>query len=90
MRLIDADALKEKLIKIQNDIANEKVSRGSAISDAWKPAYLLILDEYIKMIDEMPSATQHYDCDALHDKGCLIGEKETLKEYQHTEGYKND
>lgn len=57
MRSIDADALKEKLLKIQDDIINK--------NDAWKAAYLLILDEFIKMLDEMPSEVQHYDCN--HD-----------------------
>ena len=65
MRLIDADVLKGKLLKIQADIADKKVARGSSKSDAWIAAYLLILDEYIKMLDDMPSATHHYDCN--HD-----------------------
>ena len=65
MRLIDADVLKGKLLKIQADIVDKKVARGSSKSDAWIAAYLLILDEYIKMIDEMPNATYHYDCN--HD-----------------------
>ena len=65
MRLIDADALKEKLLKMEDCILNQKVPIGSAKSDVWKPAYLLILDEYIKMLDEMPSSAHHYDCN--HD-----------------------
>ena len=71
MRLIDADALKEKLLKMREDIVDKKVARGSSKSDAWIAAYLLILDEYIKMIDEMPSATQHYDCN--HDCDAVYG-----------------
>lgn len=71
MRLIDTDELKEKLIKIQCDIIDKKVQKGSSISDAWKAAYLLVFDEYIKMLDEMPSETYHYicnhDCDALYE-----------------------
>ena len=65
MRLIDADELKKKLLKIRADIVDKKVARGSSKSDAWIVAYLLVFDEYIKMLDEMPSATQHYDCN--HD-----------------------
>ena len=65
MRLIDADALKEKLLKMRDDIVDKKVARGSSKSDAWIAAYLLILDEYIKILDEMPSEVQHYDCN--HD-----------------------
>ena len=65
MRLIDADELKKKLLKIRADIVDKKVQKGSSISDAWKAAYLFILDEYIKMVDEMPSTTPHYDCN--HD-----------------------
>ena len=57
MRLIDADKLKEKLLQTQDDIANKKVQRGSTKSDAWTLAYMLILDEYIKKLDEMPSVT---------------------------------
>ena len=71
MRLIDADVLKGKLLKIQADIVDKKVARGSSKSDAWIAAYLLILDEYIKMLDDMPSATQHcdcnHDCDAIYE-----------------------
>ena len=83
MRLIDADALKEKLLKMQDDIVNK--------SDAWKPAYMLVFDEYIKIVDKMPSAEQHYDCnhdcDTLHEaydngysKGFSEGKKEEKKE----------
>ena len=88
MGLIDADELKEKLIKIQDDIVsdivNQRESRGNAKSDAWKAAYLLVFDEYIKMLDEMPSETYHYicnhDCDALYeayDKGYSKGKDDT-------------
>lgn len=65
MRLIDADELKKKLLKIRADIVDKNVARGSSKSDAWIAAYLLILDEYIKILDEMPSEVQHYDCN--HD-----------------------
>ena len=85
MRLIDADKLKEKLIKIQANIIDKKVQKGSSVSDAWKAAYLLVFDEYIKMVDEMPSATQHYDCnhdcDAIYeayDKGYSKGRENVL------------
>ena len=71
MKLIDADKLKEKLLKIQAGIVNEKVARGNTKSDVWKLAYLLILDEYIRMLDDMPSETQHcdcnHDCDAIYE-----------------------
>lgn len=94
MRLIDADALKGKLIKIQANIADKKVARGSSKSDAWMAAYLLILDEYIKMVDEMPSATQHYDCnhdcDAIygsHIAGFLKGREDALSEVQLMKDY---
>ena len=49
MRLIDADELKEKLLKMQKDIA-KSVPRGNAKSDTWKVAYLLIFDEYVKLL----------------------------------------
>ena len=81
MRLIDADELKEKLLKIQADIVDKKVARGSSKSDAWIVAYLLILDEYIKMIDEMPSAM--LDCDAIYEaynRGYSKGSDDTLNE----------
>ena len=87
MRLIDADELKEKLLKIQAGIVNEKVPRGNTKSDVWKLAYLLVFDEYIKMLDEMPSATQHYDCnhdcDAIYEaynRGYSKGSDDTLNE----------
>ena len=90
MRLIDADELKKKLLKIQADIVDKKVARGSSKSDAWIVAYLLILDEYIRMLDEMPSATQHYDCDALyeaHIAGFLKGREDALSEVQLMKDY---
>ena len=82
MRLIDADALKEKLLNIQADIANERVSRGSAISDAWKPVYLLILDEYINILDEMPSVTHHYNCNHHCDALREAYHKEFVEDYK--------
>ena len=88
MRLIDADALKEKLLKMEDGILNQKVPIGSAKSDVWKPAYLLILDEYIKMLDDMPSATQH--CDALYGSyiaGFLKGRDDALSEVQLMKDY---
>lgn len=95
MRLIDADALKKKLLKIRADIVDKKVARGSSKSDAWIAAYLLIFDEYIKMLDEMPSETQRYDCnhdcDAIYEaynrgfskgrENVLIAE-ECMKQYR--------
>lgn len=94
MRLIDADELKKKLLKIRADIVDKKVARGSSKSDAWIVAYLLILDEYIKMLDDMPSATQHcdcnHDCDALyaaHIAGFLKGKEDALSEVQLTKDY---
>ena len=85
MRLIDADKLKEKLIRIQTDIANKKVARGSSISDAWTAAYMLILDEYIKILDEMPNVVRNYDCkndcDAIYEaynKGFSKGRENVL------------
>ena len=91
MRLIDADELKKKLLKMQDDIVDKKVARGSLKSNPWKAAYLLILDEYIKMLDDMPSATQHYDCDAIYEaynrgfskgrENVLIAE-ECMKQYR--------
>ena len=90
MRLIDADELKKKLLKIRADIVDKKVARGSSKSDAWIVAYLLILDEYIKMLDEMPSTTQHYDCDALygsHIAGFLKGREDALSEVQLMKDY---
>ena len=97
MRLIDADELKKKLLKIRADIVDKKVARGSSKSDAWIVAYLLILDEYIKMLDDMPSATQHcycnHDCDAIYEaynrgfskgrENVLIAE-ECMKKYCET------
>ena len=87
MRLIDADALKEKLLKIQAGIVNEEVPRGNTKSDAWKFAYLLVFDAFFKMVDEMPSATQHcdcnHDCDAIYEaynRGYSKGSDDTLNE----------
>ena len=94
MRLIDADELKEKLIKIQDDIVsdivNQKKSRGNAKSDAWKAAYLLVFDEYIKMVDEMPSATCGSNADDFLDaygKGYSKGRVDALSEAQHIKDY---
>ena len=94
MRLIDADELKEKLLKMQKDIVNQKVARGSTKSDAWIFAYLLILDEYIKMLDEIPRVTP--GCDAgdilgAYGKGYSKGREDILKEQQLMKDYcKND
>lgn len=94
MRLIDADALKGKLLKIRADIVDKKVARGSSKSDAWMAAYLLILDEYIKMLDDMPSETQH--CDAIYEaynrgfsKGREMEEqaKKQMKDYCENDCY---
>lgn len=94
MRLIDADKLKEKLLKMQGDIANGRVARGSTKSDAWVVAYLLILDEYIKMLDEMPRVISGRDADAILDaysKGYSKGREDVLKEQQLMKDYyKND
>ena len=94
MRLIDADALKEKLLKMQNDIVDKKVARGSSKSDAWIAAYLLILNEYIKMVDEMPRVTPGSDTDAILDaygKGYSKGREDALSEVQLIKDYyKND
>ena len=94
MRLIDADELKEKLLKIQSDIV-ESEPRGNSKSDTWKVAYLLVFDEYIKMLDEMPSNFEMLDHDALYDvyygKGYLKGREDILKEQQQMKDYcKND
>ena len=87
MRLIDADELKEKLLKMQNDIVNQNLARGSTKNDAWIFSYLLILDEYIKKLDEMPSVTPGCDADDILDaygkgysKGYIDGSYNTLKE----------
>ena len=79
---------------MEDCILNQKVPIGSAKSDVWKPAYLLILDEYIKMLDEMPSTTQHYDCnhdcDAIYGSyiaGFLKGREDTLSEVQLMKDY---
>ena len=94
MGLIDADELKEKLLKIQAGIVNEEVSRGNTKSDAWKAAYLLILDEYIKMLDEMPRVVSGCDADAILDaygKGYSKGREDALSEVQQMKDYcKND
>lgn len=47
MRLIDADKLKEKLLKMQKDIV-ESEPRGNAKSNTWKIGYLLVFDKLIK------------------------------------------
>ena len=97
MRLIDADALKGKLLKIRDDIVDKKVARGSSKSDAWVVAYLLILDEYIKMLDEMPSMINgcNVDADAIRRAayvgGFLNGREDALSEVQLIKDYyKND
>ena len=97
MRLIDADELKEKLLKMQDDIVDKKVARGSSKSDAWVVAYLLILDEYIKMLDEMPSMINgcNVDADAIRRAayvgGFLNGREDALSEVQLIKDYyKND
>ena len=94
MRLIDADELKKKLLKIRADIVDKKVARGSSKSDAWIVAYLLVFDEYIKMLDDMPSATQHYDCnhdcDAIYeayDKGYSKGIENVLIAEEYMKKY---
>lgn len=94
MRLIDADELKEKLLKIQSGIVNEEVSRGNTKSDAWKVAYLLVFDVFFKMVDKMPSAISGCDADAIHyvySKGYSKGREDILKEQQLMKDYcKND
>ena len=94
MRLIDADELKKKLLKIQAGIVNEEVPRGNTKSDAWTLAYMLILDEYIKMLDEMPSVINGCNADAILDaygKGYSKGREDVLSEVQLMKDYcKND
>ena len=94
MRLIDADRLKEKLLQTQKDIVNQNLARGSTKSDAWIFAYLLILDEYIKKLDEMPSVTCGSNADDILDaysKGYSKGREDILKEQQQIKDYyKND
>mgnify|MGYP006362158393 CR=1 FL=1 len=94
MRLIDADVLKGKLLKMQADIVDKKVARGSSKSDAWIVAYLLIFDEYIKILDEMPRVISGCDADAILDaygKGYLKGREDILSEIQLMRDYcKND
>ena len=90
MRLIDADELKKKLLKIRADIVDKKVARGSSKSDAWIVAYLLILDEYIKMLDEMPSAAFGSNADAILDaygKGYSKGREGAINEYHLLKDY---
>lgn len=94
MRLIDADELKEKLLQMQKDIA-ESVPRGNAKSDTWKAAYLLVFDEYIKILDEMPMVTPGGDADAILDAYCIAyflkGREDALSEVQQMKDYcKND
>ena len=94
MRLIDADRLKEKLLKIQAGIVNEEIPRGNTKSDAWKAAYLLIFDVFFKMVDEMPRVTPGCDADAILDaygKGYSKGREDVLNEEKLMEDYcKND
>jgi hypothetical protein len=90
MRPIDADKLKEKLLQMQKDIANGIVSRGNSKSDIWKTAYLLIFDEYIKMLDEMPRVTSGCDADAILDaygKGYRDYDNHIL--YAYGKGYRD-
>lgn len=93
MRLIDADKLKEKLLQMQKDIA-ESEPRGNAKSDTWKVVYLLVFDEYIKMLDKMPRVISGRDADAILDaygKGYSKGREDVLKEQQQMKDYcKND
>lgn len=89
MRLIDADELKEKLLKIQSDIV-ESEPRGNAKSSTWKVVYLLVFDEYIKMLDEMPRVISGRDADAILDaygKGYSKGREDVLKEQQLMKDY---
>lgn len=99
MRLIDADKLKEKLLKMQKDIANKIIEpRGNTKSNPWKAAYLLVFDEYIKMLDEMPSAP--HDRDSIYEtytggysKGCIEGSYNTISDVrkgQKDEEQRND
>ena len=94
MRLIDADELKEKLLKMQSDVVNEREPRGNTKSDTWKAAYLLIFDEYIKILDEIPEVIYTYDCYDILDaygKGYLKGRDDILSEIQLMRDYcKND
>ena len=94
MRLIDANKLKEKLLQMQKDIANEREPRSNAKSDTWKAAYLLVFDEYIKMLDEMPTVINDCDADAIHAaycKGYSKGREDILEEQQLMKDYcKND
>ena len=95
MRLIDADKLKEKLLKTQKDIANKIIEpRGNTKSNPWKTAYLLVFDEYIKMLDEMPRVVSGRNADAILDaygKGYLKGREDALSEVQQMKDYcKND
>lgn len=91
MRLIDADKLKEKLLKIQCNIVNEVEPRGNAKSNAWKVAYLLVFDDYIKMLDEMPMVTPGCDYDNYilyaYGKGYSKGREDVLKEQQLMKDY---
>ena len=94
MRLIDADKLKEKLLQMQKDIANGIEPRGNVKSFTWKAAYLIVFDEYIKMLDEMPRVISGRDADAILDaygKGYSKGREDILKEQQQMKDYcKND
>lgn len=94
MRLIDADKLKEKLLQMQKDITNGIEPRGNVKSFTWKAAYLIIFDEYIKMLDEMPRIISGRDADSILDaygKGYSKGREDILKEQQQMKDYcKND
>ena len=94
MRLIDADKLKEKLLKMQSDIVNGIEPRGNVKSFTWNAAYLLVFDKYIKMVDEMPRVISGSDADAILDaygKGYSKGREDALSEVQQMKDYcKND
>lgn len=94
MRLIDADKLKEKLLKMQKDIV-ESEPRGNAKSNTWKIGYLLVFDKYIRMLDEMPRVISGRDYDNYilyaYGKGYSKGREDVLKEQQLMKDYcKND
>lgn len=92
MRLIDADELKDRLIRaLRIDTVNENAPIGNDKRHTMKIEYKFSFYEIVKMLDEMPSAEQHYDCnhdcDALHEaydrgysKGFSEGREEEKKE----------
>ena len=94
MRLIDADTLRDNLLQIHDDIRKKKKSRLISEPDTLVVAHLLVLDEYVKKLDETPTVTHHYncnhDCDALYNaynKGYLKGKEDALKEEQQMKDY---